>query len=154
MTIRAFRGKFRFLSNFYPSPIVWDGFEWPTVEHAYQAAKTEDAEWRRTIREADTPGLAKRLGRSIPKDLMDSMWDDPETPIKRVTMEHLLELKFEQNPDLAEKLLATGDEELVEGNTWGDTTWGRVFEDGEWRGENWLGKALMQTRERLKGWRR
>ena len=38
--IGEFDGKFRFLSNFYPSPIFYDGILYPTVEHAFQAAKT------------------------------------------------------------------------------------------------------------------
>ena len=53
--------------------------------------------------------------------------------------------KFTQNPDLKEKLLATGDESLEEGNTWGDTIWGTV--DGV--GENRLGKILMRVRDEL-----
>ena len=57
--------------------------------------------------------------------------------------------KFTQNPDLKKKLLATGDEHLEEGNTWGDTIWGTV--DGV--GENRLGKILMRVRDELKnGW--
>jgi hypothetical protein len=40
--IKAFRGKHAFLSNFHPSPVVLDGQTNPTVEHAFQAAKTAD----------------------------------------------------------------------------------------------------------------
>lgn len=36
-----------------------------------------------------------------------------------------------QNEELKQKLLATGNEELVEGNNWGDTFWGMVNEVGE-----------------------
>jgi predicted NAD-dependent protein-ADP-ribosyltransferase YbiA (DUF1768 family) len=65
--------------------------------------------------------------------------------VKFSYMELGLRLKF-QNSDLAEKLIATGDEELVEGNTWGDRVWGVC--DGE--GENRLGKLLMKIREEIK----
>lgn len=41
-------------------------------------------------------------------------------------MEELVRAKFTQNPDLADKLLATGDAHLEEGNTWGDRIWGTV----------------------------
>ena len=44
-----------------------------------------------------------------------------------------------------EKLLATGDEHLEEGNTWGDTTWGTV----NGIGENRLGRILMKVRKEL-----
>ena len=48
--------------------------------------------------------------------------------------------------DLADKLLATGDAYLEEGNTWHDEIWG-VYQ-GE--GTNWLGLILMQVREELR----
>lgn len=40
--INHFSGKYRVLSNFYPSKIVYEGRVYPTVENAYQAAKTMD----------------------------------------------------------------------------------------------------------------
>ena len=60
-----------------------------------------------------------------------------------VQMRKLLQLTQE---DLAEKLLATGDEELVEGNDWNDRIWGKV--NGQ--GENRLGIILMKVREELR----
>lgn len=54
--------------------------------------------------------------------------------------------KFTQNEDLKEKLLATGNDILEEGNTWGDKVWGTV--NGV--GENKLGKILMKVREELR----
>jgi predicted NAD-dependent protein-ADP-ribosyltransferase YbiA (DUF1768 family) len=61
-------------------------------------------------------------------------------------MERLVRLKF-ADPDLAARLLATGDRELIEGNTWWDTTWGCVrTKDGGWKGRNELGKTLMRVR--------
>lgn len=54
--------------------------------------------------------------------------------------------KFEQNSDLKDKLIATGDEYLEEGNTWNDTYWGVC----RGKGKNILGKILMRVREELK----
>ena len=65
--------------------------------------------------------------------------------VKDKVMYEIVLAKFTQNPDLKEKLLATGDEYLEEGNTWGDTIWGTV--DGV--GENRLGKILMRVRDEL-----
>jgi len=62
-------------------------------------------------------------------------------------MEKLVRIKF-QNPEMREKLLATGDVEIEEGNTWGDTFWGVDLETGE--GENRMGKILMKIRSELK----
>lgn len=70
-------------------------------------------------------------------------WDWEE--VKDKVMYEIVLAKFTQNPDLKEKLLATGDEHLEEGNTWGDTTWGTV----NGIGENRLGIILMKVRKEL-----
>lgn len=59
-------------------------------------------------------------------------------------MEDLLREKF-QRKDLKQKLLDTGDAELIEGNTWGDTYWGMVGN----KGHNHLGRLLMKVREEI-----
>ena len=61
-------------------------------------------------------------------------------------MLNVVRAKFDQHPDLAQKLLETGDEELVEGNTWGDRYWGVCGG----KGKNMLGKILMRVREELR----
>lgn len=60
-------------------------------------------------------------------------------------MWEILRAKFKQHPELAAMLIATGDAELVEGNTWGDTFWGRDLATGH--GENHLGRLLMELRD-------
>jgi len=65
MKIDSFDGEFAFLSNFYSSPVIYDGKKWPTVEHAFQAQKTLDEREQELIRTAKTPGKAKRLGRKV-----------------------------------------------------------------------------------------
>lgn len=137
MAIDSFSGEYRFLSNFWPVP----SFVGLTVEHYFAAAKTEDPEERAKVLGAKSPGLAKRLGRSV---TLRPDWDD----VKIETMYRLVHMKFTHNDVLAEKLLATGDEELIEGNTWGDTFWGVDLETGE--GENHLGKMLMEIRRDLR----
>ena len=65
--IDKFDGQYAFLSNFYDSPMPTAGgtIFYPTVEHYFQAMKTENPEEREKIRLAPTPGKAKRLGRTI-----------------------------------------------------------------------------------------
>ena len=135
--VHSFQGEFRFLSNFHPSPVWMYGLEYPTVEHAYQAAKTLDRAERERIRTAHTPGVAKRLGRVV--KIRDD-WNE----FRLVAMEELLRRKF-TTPQLNDQLLATGNKLLVEGNTWGDEFWGVCDSVGE----NHLGRLLMKIREEL-----
>ena len=137
--IDSFRGEYRFLSNFYPAAVELYGETYPTVEHAYQAAKTNDPAARERIRWAQRPGDAKRLGQSVQ---IRSDWES----VKVDVMRGLLVKKFSDRR-LADMLLKTGDEELVEGNYWGDRFWGVCGGDGD----NWLGRLLMEVRRELRG---
>jgi ribA/ribD-fused uncharacterized protein len=133
-TIDRFIGMFAFLSNFYTSTIYVDGKSYASVEHAYQAFKTLDPVQHETIRNAKTPGEAKKLGRAIP------LRKDWET-VKVDLMKDFVHRKFE-NPFLREMLLATDEADLVEGNHWNDTFWGVC----RGVGQNWLGRILMDER--------
>lgn len=136
--IDNFAGDYRFLSNFYPSPIRVGRMLFATVEHAFQAAKTFDTAEKQQIADANSPGRAKRLGRKVK---LRKDWESVKVGI----MQELVELKFRTHADLAERLLETGDAELIEGNTWNDTFWGVCGGHGK----NHLGKALMNVRETL-----
>lgn len=133
--INSFRGSYEFLSNFYPATVEYEGLFYPTVEHAFQAAKTVSVYQRAGILGRSTPALAKRMGRQV---TLRPNWED----IKIRIMESLVRQKF-RDKELKEKLLATGNEELIEGNWWGDTFWGVCRGEGH----NHLGKILMKTRE-------
>ncbi len=137
--ITEFQGEHRFLSNFWPAEVVHEGISYPSAEHAYQAAKTLDRAERRRIAAILDPGDAKREGRKL------ALRPDWETA-KFTVMEHCVRDKFTRNADLAAKLLATGDAELIEGNTWGDRVWG-VYQG---QGENRLGKLLMMVRAEIR----
>lgn len=134
--INKFSGKYRFLSNFYPAEVHYEGDYYPTVEHAFQAAKTLDLRERRRIAGCGSPGDAKKLGRRVS---LREDWDD----IKIRIMKKLLSRKF-TDPELRKKLLSTKDADLIEGNTWGDVFWGQCGG----KGRNELGKLLMYIRAR------
>lgn len=61
-SIDSFNGRYRFLSNFAPCKVTYEGIEYSSTEHAYQAAKTLDTKVRKFIAEAETPGEAKKRG--------------------------------------------------------------------------------------------
>jgi len=140
MTITSFKDENRWLSNFWPSEVELEGETYPTVEHAYQAAKSDKAVIRKLIREVLTPGEAKRVGKKV------SIRPDWEQ-VKLNTMRNLLEQKF-QIPELKEKLLDTGTQTLIEGNTWHDNFWGSCScpKCGN-TGHNNLGNLLMELRQ-------
>lgn len=133
--INKFVRQYRFLSNFYPSEVYWEGIKYPSVEHAYQSAKTISPFDKRVIELCKTPGEAKRYGGRVH---LRKGWEN----IKLFIMEDLVNQKF-KNPKLQQLLFATGNEELIEGNDWGDTFWGVCNSVGQ----NHLGKILMAVRD-------
>jgi len=136
--INEFRGKYFFLSNFYESDIIYEGIIYKNNEAAFQAQKITDYREQEQFWFA-SPSEAKILGRKV-KIRKD--WEQ----VKDEIMEDIVRAKFTQNEELKEKLLATGNEELVEGNTWGDIYWGVC----KGRGKNMLGKILMKVRNELR----
>lgn len=136
--IKEFRGDYYFLSNFYNAPVTWDGLTYQNNEAAFQSAKATDMSMRELFSTLD-PSAAKRLGRKIQ---LRSDWEQ----VKYNIMYEICYAKFTQNEDLKQKLLATGDKYLEEGNTWGDRIWGTV--NGQ--GQNMLGKILMGVRAKLR----
>ncbi len=111
-----------------------------TVEHYYQAMKTQDKAERERIISATTPKQAKSYGRQC---TLRPDWNS----IRLEVMEQALRVKF-QDPELRKKLLATENKILEEGNTWGDTFWGVNIKTG--KGKNHLGKLLMKIRDDLR----
>jgi hypothetical protein len=135
-TVDRFEGEYAFLSNFYEHEFTYDGLRWPTAEHAYQASKTLDRGIRLAIRGARSAGLAKKMGNRV---LLRRHWEATKVGVMR----EILRAKFLNDPVLCGRLIGTGDDYLVEGNTWGDTFWGMVNS----KGNNWLGLLLMEVRE-------
>lgn len=137
-SINSFTGQYRWLSNFWSSPIQYGKYLFPTMEHYYQAMKTKNPKDRARIAGLAKAGEAKQAGKKL--KVRDD-WND----IKLDVMEHGLRIKFAPGTDLANKLIATIGLQLIEGNTWGDTFWGVC--NGV--GENNLGKLLMMIRDEL-----
>ena len=136
--IDNFRGNYYFLSNFYPVAIRYNWMVYGNAEAAFQAQKVlTDAERRPFISMSATN--AKKYGRKVK---LRPDWED----VKLVVMYDIVLAKFTQNPSLKEMLIATGNAELVEGNTWGDRYWGVC----NGTGSNYLGKILMAVREQLR----
>ena len=139
--IAVFENEHAYLSNFYPSLIEWQGWIWPTVEHAYQWAKDPTQEnVIKYLQLANSPGAVKRIARRGP---CRPDWQHVKVDIMR----ELLMEKFKL-PELRAHLLATGTAWIEEGNAWGDTFWG-VCPPGSGQGQNVLGRLLMAIRADL-----
>ncbi|WP_420345174.1 NADAR family protein [Pelagibius sp.] len=124
-------------SNFASYGVEMDGLWWPTVEHYFQAQKFEDPAYRERIRGCHSPKQAAELGRSRKLPLRTD-WD----AVKDGVMRAAVLKKFQTHEALAEMLLSTGEDVIVE-NAPGDYYWG-CGKDGS--GLNRLGEILMETR--------
>jgi ribA/ribD-fused uncharacterized protein len=137
MRIAEFQGEYRFLSNFWPAQVTLDNVVYPSVECAYQAAKTLILVDRKPFT-CMNAGQAKRAGKSL---IIRPDWNQ----VKLAIMANLVKQKFNNNVELRVKLLNTGNDELVEGNRWNDTFWGIC----NGKGTNHLGKIIMDVRSQL-----
>ena len=138
-TIHCFRNEYRFLSNFWEAPVTYKGITYPSGEAAFQAQKCLTEEEKllfTTLRSYE----AKRCGRHVP---LRPDWEN----VKLSIMEGVVRAKFTQNEELKQLLLATGDQVLEEGNTWGDVFWG--VDAKSRKGSNHLGRILMRIRKEL-----
>lgn len=138
--INEFKGEYRFLSNFFMTDVMFEGVIYPSSEHAYMAAKTTRDDVRQAIRKCGSPAEAKKMGRNVN---LRPGWEQ----MKGHVMYYILLDKFTRNEIIKAKLLATGDQELIEGNWWGDKTWGVCLKTNQ--GKNLLGKTLMRIRDEL-----
>lgn len=139
--IKEFQGEYRWLSNFWPCNIEYQGKVYPSVEHFYVAMKTKDPYEREGIRNTPEAGKVKRLGRKL------EIREDWES-IKLDVMTYAITKKFSKdNPELMQKLIDLGDVYIQEGNMWGDKFWGVCLKTDI--GENNLGKIIMKIQRGL-----
>ena len=143
MMIKEFQGEYRYLSNFYPCEIEYEGIVFDSVEKAYQSAKTNDFGIREEISLLNSPGKAKRFFKNRSEDVRED-WNRVNLGIMR----ELLHKKFVENDYFRRKLLSTGNSEIQEGNSWGDKFFGVDLETGE--GQNLLGRMIMDIRKEIK----
>ncbi len=127
-------------SNFSAHSFKLEGKVWPTSEHYFQAQKFAGTEHEETVRNAKTPSISAKLGRSRSLPLRAD-WE----VVKEDVMRDALRAKFDQHPKLKSLLLSTGDAELIE-HTRNDRYWA---DGGDGTGKNRLGILLMELRAKL-----
>lgn len=149
--ITLFHGPNRFLSNFAAVNVVLDGITYPSVEHAYQAAKTKNLNHRAKVAIADRASRAKFLGSKKGMAVCGVTLRDDWNQVKYSVMLDLNRQKYSQ-PEYRDKLLATGTQKLIEGNYWHDNYWGDCVcnKCSNVAGKNQLGLILMTIREEIR----
>lgn len=145
-TIDSFHGKHEFLSNFAQCNLEYEGVTYISTEHAYQAAKTHDPNWKEAVRITETPGQSRRKGRKVP---IRPDWDE----VKDTIMMDILRIKFNQIR-FEDELIGTHPYYLIEGVSWHDNYWGICLLSGcsrceATKGLNRLGELLMELREEI-----
>jgi ribA/ribD-fused uncharacterized protein len=142
-------------SQWFDSPFIVGNVTYKTSEHWMMAQKAllfSNASIFEKIIRCNKPGEAKELGRQV-IGYDESIWNDRKFEIVKVGNIH----KFNQHPELADYLLKTENRILVEASPV-DTIWGiGLSQDSgdieniyNWRGQNLLGFALMETRDFLR----
>ena len=130
-------GEVDWMRNDYCTDIKVGNLVYPSVEHAYQAAKFKSADVKQEIARASFKD-ARRIGRECPKIRPD--WEE----VKSTVMETLVRQKFTNDPILSDRLIKTGSASIVmEGY---DEYWG-TGRSGD--GENTLGVILETVRADL-----
>jgi ribA/ribD-fused uncharacterized protein len=142
-------------SNFYPiSPPPGESPAFTSSEHFFmyqKALQFGDDDMARRILAARKPVQARRLGRQV-RNFDDAVW----TARRYDVMVDALRYKMHVCPEFCDALRATIGRRLVEGSPT-DRVWGvgiakddpAIFDEANWRGQNLLGKALMQVRQEL-----
>lgn len=144
--INSFHGKYAFLSNAYQAPVKCVGIAFRNAEAAYQALKYTDQEIREQFCDLDARE-AKLFGRELEQKPDWDEWNQKKVDI----MLSVVYAKFDQNPELQEKLLETGNAILVQGGAKNDSFWSVSAKTGT--GKNYMGAILMHVRETLKALR-
>lgn len=142
---RANEKPYGVFSNLFRCEVEFEGRVYATAEHAYQAGKAAKPAVREWILQAPTPALAAMAAHGL------YTWDIVPNwaSIKIDRMRAVLRAKFSQHEDLRQLLLGTGSHRLVEAGTTNNAVnrfWGEV----NGKGENTLGKLLMELREELR----
>jgi ribA/ribD-fused uncharacterized protein len=131
-------------SNLFRRPIVFEGREYPTAEHAYQAGKARKQAVREWILSAPSPSLVAMAAHGLYTWDIVPNWAE----IKFDRMRSVLRSKFAQHEDLRALLLQTGNARLVEVSRTNNPV-NRVWGEVNGKGLNMLGVLLMEIRAEL-----
>jgi len=142
-------------SNWWMSSFTVDGCSYSCGEQWMMVQKAllfKDKDSGNKIMRATHPAEMKRLGKKV-KNFDGQKWDDVKCRLVKVG----IRAKFEQDESLRSKLLQTGDQIICEASPY-DKIWGigisadhrDINNPEKWKGQNLLGKVLMEIRTELR----
>ena len=143
-----------YLSNFHKAPFSINNIKYECVEQYFTAEKARCFNDRMTlnkIMKADTPQEMKYWGNNT-KGFVPATWNEKASTV----MINGLRAKFQQNENLSNKLVNTGERQIAEISR-NDRTWGiglgmtdpNAFNKQKWVGKNQLGNLLIKVREEI-----
>ena len=134
------------MANF---PVTHEGIQWRSTEALFQAMRFEDKAIRELIRMEKSPMGAKMKAKANVKSMTVEQLSERDLD----NMRFVLRLKIEQHPELKQQLIDSEDAFIVENCTnrphGSGLFWGSAFKDGQWTGQNWLGKLWMELRNEV-----
>lgn len=142
---RANEKPYGVFSNLYKRPIIFEGVEYQTSEHAYQAGKARKESVKKWLMDAPSPSLLAMAAHGL------YVWDiSPDwSKTKFDRMRGVLLAKFTQHDDLRELLMSTENARLVEVAKV-DNAVNRLWGEFNGVGKNMLGVLLMELRDKLR----
>lgn len=145
ITFTKVAAPYGWLGNMSPHPVQYAGRTWKTTEALFQALRFADESIVEEIRAASSPMTAKMIATRN----REKMVIDPRGEEDMDNMRMVLRLKIEQHPTLRPLLLGTGTATIIEDcSRRRASPWGAQLIDGQWVGDNLLGKLWME----LRGW--
>lgn len=144
-----------YLSNWYLSEFIIDDITFSSMEQYMMYEKAilfHDQETAKKILQTDNVAVIKDLGRTV-QNFDDTVWGQSR---EEIVYKGVFE-KFRQNPELRKRLERTGEEVIAECAV-KDKIWGigLSMKDEDrfcverWKGQNLLGKILMDVRKDIK----
>ena len=147
------------LGNMSPYPVEYKGKHYRTTEALFQCMRFEDyPQVQEEIMAQTSPMAAKKVSKNyqhlLAKDRNNMNDMEERLAIRTECMRLCLTLKLDQHIELKEALLLTDDAIIIEDSSnrpnESGLLWGAALQNGEWVGQNLLGRLWMEQRDKLK----
>ena len=139
--------EYGWLGNMFSSSIQEGGKIWLTSEALFQSKRFNDPGIKEIIRMEKSPMGAKMKAKKNKDHMVVVPMSEEDVEIMR----SVVKMKFDQNPVLKSRLKSLKGKVIVEniGSRKGERHlfWGARLVNGEWEGQNMMGRILMDLRD-------